>query len=153
MRREPRPGEPAATDRLREPPARRLADPELVVDIAAVTATLRGEPGGPTQHGHRQMAVLHRGHMRVVLFTFDAGGELPDHTANGIVSIHVLSGELTVRTQRAEHRLRAGMVLVLDPLIAHSVMAAQPAEMLLTVHLDQSLGTSREAQGEGRPEA
>lgn len=131
----PTSGERRPGERRRTPPAERLATPELVIDTQAVLTTLRDEATRPTQHGHRQMAVLHRGPVRMVVFAFDAGGGLPEHTADGLVTIHVLSGALFVHTPNGEHEINAGMVLVLDPQTRHDVTATQPTAMLLTVHL------------------
>ncbi len=127
---------PDTPARRRPPPIERFAGPERVVDLPAVTAALREEPAAAAApHGHRQTAVLHRGPVRMVVFAFDAGGRLPTHTADGLVTIHVLRGALTVTTPEAHHPLGAGAVLVLDPRIPHDVVAAEPADMLLTVHL------------------
>ncbi len=72
----------------------------------------------------------------MIVFAFDAGGHLPTHTADGLVTIHVLRGALTVSTPSARHALSAGAVLVLEPRIPHDVVAPEPADMLLTVHLE-----------------
>lgn len=120
-------------ERLRPPPAQRFADPEDVVDLASALAALRLEPDG--SQGHRQITVFHRGPVRMILFTFERGGELPPHAANGEVCIHVLAGLLDVRTEAAIHVLRAGCALLLDPGVRHAVAAREPSDMLLTVHL------------------
>lgn len=123
--------------RRRPPPLERFAGPERVIDLSAVATTLRQEPAtAAAPHGHRQTAVLHRGPVRMIVFAFDAGGHLPTHTADGLVTIHVLRGALTVSTPDARHVLGTGAVLVLEPRIPHDVVATEPADMLLTVHLE-----------------
>jgi quercetin dioxygenase-like cupin family protein len=70
------------------------------------------------------------------LFTFEAGGSLPEHRAPGQVVIHCLRGELAVAANGAGHRLTAGEVLVLEPDVPHAVEAVAESEMLLTVCID-----------------
>lgn len=122
-------------ERLRPPPVERLSGAELIIDTRALLNAVQQEPVTFPLHGHRQIAVLHRGPVRMVLYTFDRHGRIPDHAAEGVVAIQVLRGSLTVQTPDADHELSDGMVLVLDPGIRHSVMASKPTEMLLSVHL------------------
>jgi quercetin dioxygenase-like cupin family protein len=96
---------------------------------------LREEPH-PAKDGHRQIGLLHREHLRVVLFAFDRGGWLREHRAPGLVTIHVLSGRLRVATASSAHDLTAGQVLVLERDVPHDVEATEQSDMLLTVHLD-----------------
>ena len=122
-------------DRLRPPPAERLSGSELIIDTRALLNAVQQEPVTFPLHGHRQIAVLHRGPVRMVLYTFDENGRIPEHAAEGVVTIQVLRGSLNVQTPDADHELSDGMVLVLDPSIRHSVIATKPTEMLLSVHL------------------
>jgi quercetin dioxygenase-like cupin family protein len=79
---------------------------------------------------------LWRGHgTSVVLFDFEAGGQLPGHHADGVVTIHALSGSLEVTTPSGPQPLAAGELLLLTPEVRHDVHALQPSRMLLTVHL------------------
>jgi quercetin dioxygenase-like cupin family protein len=124
-------------DRLRPPPHLRFAGSELLIDITATLRELREEPH-PAQDGHRQIAVLHRGHTRLVLFAFDAGGQLPPHSVPGVVTIHVLVGTLRVRTPEGLQDVGAGQLLVLDPEVQHEVEALERSDMLLGVHFARS---------------
>jgi quercetin dioxygenase-like cupin family protein len=71
----------------------------------------------------------------MLLFTFDAGGRLPEHRAPGHVVIHCLRGEIVVDAGAEQHRLGAGQALVLDPAVPHAVEALAESDMLLTVCL------------------
>jgi quercetin dioxygenase-like cupin family protein len=122
-------------ERLRPPPAARSRGPELPLDLVATARALREEPH-PAKDGHRQIGLLHREHLRVVLFAFDPGGWLREHRAPGLVTIHVLSGRLRVATASSAHDLTAGQVLVLERDVPHDVEATEQSDMLLTVHLD-----------------
>ena len=119
--------------RLREHPVDRGIGDSQALDIAAALEQLRAEQH-PAVHGHRQVTLFHRAPVTLVLFAFDADGLLPDHVAQGLVSIQVIDGSLTVQAAGVDHRLDAQQILLLDPAVAHSVRAGQPSAMLLTVH-------------------
>jgi quercetin dioxygenase-like cupin family protein len=123
--------------RLRPHPDARFAGAEHVLDLARSAETLRGEPHRATR-GHRQTALFARDPVTMALFTFDAGAELDEHVANGLVTIHLIEGELTVRTAENTHALGPNHVVVLDPGVRHSVHATRPSTMLLTVHRQTS---------------
>jgi quercetin dioxygenase-like cupin family protein len=93
---------------------------------------LRAEPH-PAKGGHRQAGLIHRGHLRLLLFAFEPGGRLPDHRASGHVVIHCLRGELVVEAVDARYRLGAGEAVALDPGVPHTVEAPVESDMLLTV--------------------
>ena len=126
-----------ADDRLRPPPSAREAGPELSLDFSATLRALRAEAHPPT-HGHRQISVVHRGPLRLVLFAFDPGGRLPEHRAPGLVTILTLRGRVRVRTPRTTHELDAGQAVLLDPDIPHDVEAPVESDMLLAVHLTEA---------------
>jgi len=120
--------------RLREPPAERFAGAAHVFSLDDALARLRAEDH-PAREGHRQITLLHRAPVTQVLFAFAAGGHLDRHSARGLVTIHVLEGRLSVAVDGVDRELKAGELLVLDPDVPHDVRAAEPAAMLLTVHL------------------
>lgn len=123
-----------ADDRLRPHPSNRLAGPVVPLDFPDLARTLRAEPH-PAKDGHRQLSLIHRDELRILLFTFEAGGRLAGHRAPGQVVIHCLRGELDIEANGARHRLKGGGALVLDPSVPHSVDAVAESEMLLTVCL------------------
>ncbi len=119
----------------REHPEERFAAPEQMFDMAQAINALRNE-ASPIRRGHRQITLYHQRPVTLVLFAFEEGGKLDDHKAAGVVTIHALEGELTVRTEGHEHKLAPGMMVVLAPNVRHSVHAIKPAAMLLTVCLE-----------------
>jgi quercetin dioxygenase-like cupin family protein len=122
-------------ERLRPHPTERFAGESHVLDLGALLASLRAEDH-PARDGHRQIVVFRRGRVTQVLFAFDAHGALDTHSTNGLVTIHVLEGVLTVDAEGSDHDLSAGHVLVLDAGVPHAVRAGEaPGAMLLTVHL------------------
>ena len=119
--------------RLRPHPSTRLTGPVVPLNLPNLATALRLEPHPATQ-GHRQVGLIHRGTLRLVLFAFEAGGRLPEHRAPGHVIIHCIRGELAVHAAET-HRIAAGEVVVIDPDVPHAVEAGVESEMLLTVSL------------------
>jgi quercetin dioxygenase-like cupin family protein len=129
-------------DRRRPHPSDRFAGAEHALDLGKALRALRAEPqsAGP---GHQQITLLHHGPLRLVLFAFQAGGRMPEHRAPGWITIHVLRGALTVRTPDAQHALGAGQILALAPDVPHDVDATVESDMLLGVHPEAPVGSSR----------
>jgi quercetin dioxygenase-like cupin family protein len=123
---------PESDERLRPHPNDRLAGPVVSLNFADLARALRAEPH-PAKGGHRQAGLIHRGHVRLLLFTFEAGGRLPEHRAPGHVVIHCLRGELDVEASGAQHHLGPGEAIVLDPAVPHAVAALAESDMLLLV--------------------
>lgn len=126
----------ASNERLREHPDERFAGDSHVFDLKDELAKLRAESHS-SQSGHRQITLSHRAPVTQVLFSFDAGGELAEHAASGLVRIHVLEGQIAVQAAGQSYELGANMLLVLAPQVRHSLRAVEASAMLLTVHLDE----------------
>jgi len=120
------------TDRLRTHPKERLAAPIQRIHLAEEAAKLRAESHAPVA-GHRQVALVRRGPVSLILFVFDADGFMREHSAAGEVTIHVISGRLTVAAGEDEMHLGPGELVSLAPGVAHSVRAQEVTDMLLTV--------------------
>jgi quercetin dioxygenase-like cupin family protein len=125
--------EPPA-DRLRPPPAERFAGTKHIFFLREVLGGLRTEDH-PARNGHRQVTLFHREQVTQVLFAFEADGYLKEHSAPGLVVIHVLEGHLRVEAGARTYDLPEGHELVLDPNVPHDVHAVARSAMLLTVHL------------------
>lgn len=123
--------------RLRPHPADRFAGASHAFDLLDSLAKLRAETHAG-ESGHRQVTIFHRAPVTQVLFSFDAGGELADHAANGLVTIHAIEGRLTVEAEGETYSLSANQLVVLSPGVRHSVKADEPSAMLLTVHLEKA---------------
>lgn len=121
-------------DRLRTAPAERFAGQSHRFDLADALKKLRAE-AHPVRDGHRQVTIFQRAPVTQILFAFDAGGGMPRHSARGLVTIHVLDGQLMVQADGQDHELNAGQILVLNPDVDHDVHATEATTMLLTVHL------------------
>jgi quercetin dioxygenase-like cupin family protein len=123
----------ADTVRLRQHPQERFDAPAHHLDLAGIAQRLR-EEAHPAVSGHRQIAIYKHAQATLVLYVFEQDGEIPEHDAEGVVTIHVLTGKLVVHVAGEAHAVASGQVLALAPGIPHSVRATEPGEMLLTVH-------------------
>ena len=70
---------------------------------------------------------------RLVLFAFDEGQELSEHTASVPVILQALDGEFDVTADGRTVRLAPGDVIHLSARLPHSVFATQPSRLLLTM--------------------
>jgi len=129
----------SSTDRLRPHPQERFSAPAQVLDLTRTAQELRSEPH-PAVEGHRQIALFRRGPVTLVQFVFEPGGVLPEHSAEGVVTIHTLAGRLVVVADDEAHTLGPDQVLALAPGVPHTVRAETASEMLLTVHRMADMG-------------
>lgn len=79
----------------------------------------------------------------VVVFAFEAGTELREHTAQQPVMLQVLEGELTIRLAGESFELTPGDLLHIEPHVPHSVEAVERAKLQLTVLMIDSPGPSK----------
>lgn len=127
----------ASQQAQRTPPRERFEGGEHLFDLAVESQRLRNEPGG-ARDGHRQITLFRGGGVSIVLFDFEAGGQLKDHAADGYVTVLVLSGEIRMVTAEEQHQMSSGSLLVLRPGIRHDLEANVASRVMLTVHLDPS---------------
>ncbi|MBZ0296798.1 MAG: cupin domain-containing protein [Anaerolineae bacterium] len=70
-------------------------------------------------------------HMKAILFGFDAGQELSEHTSSQAAVIQIVQGEANITLGEDQHELKAGAWLHMPPRLKHSVYAKTPLIMLL----------------------
>jgi quercetin dioxygenase-like cupin family protein len=83
--------------------------------------------------GTLSRVLSNEGQVRLVLFAFDRGQELTEHSSSLPAIVQVISGTLTVEAGGERHRLTPQSWLYLEPGESHSVFADEPARMLLTL--------------------
>ena len=120
--------------RLREAPADRLRGAEHLIVLSDAVMTLRAE-ARETIQGHRQIALLHGRTLRLVLFAFDAGGELSIPDAPGPLTLQGLSGSFRVRTSEEMYKLRSGHLLLVDAGVSVDIEAIGEADLLLSISM------------------
>jgi quercetin dioxygenase-like cupin family protein len=77
--------------------------------------------------------VLRAEGVRVVLFAFDAGQELTEHTAAIPILLQVLDGRLRVGADGQQVELRPGGLVHIGARVPHEILALEPARMALTM--------------------
>ena len=70
---------------------------------------------------------------RAILFGFDAGQELSEHTASMPAIIHLLRGEATLAFNGETHEAGPGAWAHMPAHMPHSIIAKTPVVMLLTM--------------------
>lgn len=75
--------------------------------------------------------VLRAEGLRVVLFTFDAGQELTEHTAAVPIALQVLSGRLRVGADGQQVELAPGGLVHIGARVPHEVLALEASKMAL----------------------
>lgn len=69
----------------------------------------------------------------IVLIALHEGAEMARHTANGIISVQVLEGQIQFNTDCQSYELNKGQMLALHERIPHSVRAIKETIFLLTL--------------------
>ena len=69
--------------------------------------------------------------LRAILFGFDTGQELSEHTSSKAAVIQIVKGEATVTLGEDRHNLSAGAWVHMPPRLKHSIFAKTPLIMLL----------------------
>ena len=111
---------------------RPLDAPLLTFDLAALLAQIKGED--TWQQGPRNAMTLHKAPgLQVVLIAMHANTTIPSHRAAGPISVQVLEGRLTFRTEGHHVRLSPGQMLTLHPGLSHTVEAIEESAFLLTM--------------------
>ncbi|MGB8020571.1 MAG: cupin domain-containing protein [Candidatus Nanopelagicales bacterium] len=83
--------------------------------------------------------VLRAEGVRLVLFAFDAGQELTEHTAAVPILLQVIDGRLRVGAGGAQAVLLPGAVIHIGARVPHEILALEPSRMVLTM-LDPRVG-------------
>ncbi len=69
--------------------------------------------------------------MKAIVFGFDSGEELSEHTSNQTAIIQIVRGEATLTLGADKHEVKAGSWVHMPPHLKHSVYAKTPLIMLL----------------------
>lgn len=85
------------------------------------------------EHGRTSRTLVKEGALRLTLMGLAPGGDLPEHSANGPVSIHMLHGDVVFTALGVEHPLHPGDVLVFANGVRHAAKSQSGCSFLLTV--------------------
>jgi quercetin dioxygenase-like cupin family protein len=118
---------------------RRLAGTTMFFDLQEeIAATRAARSSGDS--GRTARTLLKDGPLRVTLTLLDAGGVIAEHSADGPITIHVLSGTIRLRIDGHDHVIESGRMAAATAGVRHAVAADTDAVFLLTVVLPQRSG-------------
>jgi quercetin dioxygenase-like cupin family protein len=108
-----------------------MAAPYLEFDLPAEIHRLKAESTWST--GHNARTLIKYDDLRVVLMALQRDARIPEHQADGRLSVQVVSGHIQVRASGRTFNLRAGGLLALDRGVRHDVTALEESAALLTI--------------------
>jgi len=115
------------------PEGERTVDAPLVtIDLPRFMEQIKKEPAwlnGP----RNAITVFKSERLRIVLIALHSGAELPTHSADGIISVHLLEGRVQFGTAEESVQLERGQLVALHEKIPHSVLALEESLFLLTL--------------------
>lgn len=103
-------------------------EPDALRHLDAVASRVEVVPDATVSR-----TVLTADGVRLVLFAFDAGQELTEHTAAMPVLLQVLDGQLSVTAAGQTVELVPGGIVHLPARLPHAVRALAPTRLLLTM--------------------
>jgi quercetin dioxygenase-like cupin family protein len=93
------------------------------------------------EHGRSARTLVKEGPLRLTIIGIAPGGDLPAHSTDGPVTVHMLEGEVVFQALGGPYPLRMGDLLVLAPGVEHSARSATGGLFLLTVVHAPSAGS------------
>jgi quercetin dioxygenase-like cupin family protein len=115
----------------RRPHTPSLAGPFLEFDLISEVDRLHRE--GTWNTGQNARTLIKYDDLRVVLIALKAGAHIPQHKANGRISVQVLSGHIRLNASGRAFDLLPGSLLALDERAPHDLEALEESAVLLTV--------------------
>ena len=83
--------------------------------------------------GRNSKTLVKQPDLRIVLMAMKKGGHLEKHSADARVSIHTITGHVTLRLAGQTVDLPRGQLLVLDRALEHDLDALEESAILLTL--------------------
>lgn len=115
------------------PAGDRVVDDTLVeIDLPAFMNKLKAESTW-ADSDRNAITVFKTDGLRMVLIGLHRDAEMPRHSADGIISVHVLEGNITFTSDGRTVNLGVGQVAALHKNIPHSVRADTDSFFLLTL--------------------
>ena len=108
-----------------------MAERIMEFDLPAEIHRLRAETTWST--GKNARTLIKYDDFRVVLMALQATVRIPEHKADGRISVLVLSGHIQLRASGRTFSLRPGGLLAIDQGVPHSVEALEESAFLLTI--------------------
>ena len=111
---------------------RTINAPLVTIDLPLFIEQIRNEE--PWIDSDRNaITVFKTNGLRIVLIALHKGAEMIKHTADGLISLQVLEGQISFNTDERTVELSKGQMLALHAGIPHSVQAIEETIFLLTL--------------------
>lgn len=108
-----------------------MAERLMEFDLPAEIHRLHAETTWST--GQNARTLVKYDDFRVVLTAIQAKVRIPEHKADGRISVHVLSGHIQLQAAGRTFSLRPGGLLAIDQGVPHGVEALEESAFLLTI--------------------
>jgi quercetin dioxygenase-like cupin family protein len=115
----------------RRPHPQPMAAPFLECDLTRELEQLHCEP--QPMSGQNAKTLVKYDDFRVVLIALKAHASIPEHHADGRISVQTIRGHIRLRALERTFDLPAGSLLALDQGVKHDVEALQDSALLLTI--------------------
>ena len=115
------------------PKGDRTIDAELVkIDLFSFSKQIKEEQSWKDSD-RNAITVFKTDGLRIVLIALHKDAEMKKHTADGIISVQVLEGQIQFTTSEQTVEISKGQMLTLHKGIPHSVLAMEETIFLLTL--------------------
>ena len=111
---------------------RTLDASQVTIDLNHFTKQIRNEKAWKDSD-RNAITVFKTNGMRIVLIALHKNAEMAKHTADGMISVQVLEGQILFTTTEQSVELGKGKMLALHENIPHSVLAKEETIFLLTL--------------------
>ncbi|HEU4587615.1 MAG TPA: cupin domain-containing protein [Gemmatimonadales bacterium] len=111
---------------------RPLSGDVLVLDLKDERDRVAGSAAGEPR-AHTARTLLKNGPLRVTLVVLAPGGVIPEHQADGPITVQPLEGRIRFTAAGRVHELGPGQLLSAGPGVRHAVASDGGAAFLLTV--------------------
>jgi quercetin dioxygenase-like cupin family protein len=109
-----------------------LTAPLMSFNLAAELVQLHAEDAW-SRTGRNSKTLVKQPDFRIVLIALKKGGHMEEHSADARISIHALSGHVTLQLADQRVDLPEGHLLVLDRTLQHDLVALEDSAILLTI--------------------
>ena len=111
---------------------RTLDASQVTIDLNYFTKQIRNEKAWKDSD-RNAITVFKTNGMRIVLIALHKNAEMAKHTADGMISVQVLEGQMLFTTNEQSVELGKGEMLALHENVPHSVLAKEETIFLLTL--------------------
>lgn len=115
------------------PEGERTIDANLVtIDIYSFIELIKKETTWE-ESDRNAITVFKTNGLRIVLIALRKGAEMNEHKVDGLISLQILEGQITFKTDKQTVELGKGQMLALHEAISHNVLAKEETIFLLTL--------------------